>query len=455
MRSTGKGLNLLLLLGALLGIVLCEAEEWQRIPFFVSDYFIRNGLNNWNLSEESLRTKQSARQLSRKKEGLLLHLTRRELEGILQPREGLSLVPSQVNVLLENGKTRAAQSVDLPSRQSLQVRTETAVSNIMKVSAKYSLRKHQVMQAVRFIEEEFCLSVSSGNYYCPKEVTGLMGGLEYDPATGYYFIHLDYLVGQGCCKIVTLSILYGVKFPEMVAMTVPREGIAMNEEVAILRRVQSVDGVLRLISDPMGGRHKMITTLYEGGTLAEAGRKIHLSAREIALFAKDLLGVLKGVHQSGVVHLDIHPGNLLLEKREGEQRRLILIDWGIARVINENNSYDVQSDLYSAAVVFCSLLNPTIPLGIFQQKLAMFKKLGEQVGEAMPSGSLLLGEISHELTERKSWLDEAYALRSLSFEEGFERILLHMLHPVQGECHDALYWSLALESLWGDVPALK
>lgn len=449
MRLIGKESNFLLAFCALLACVavLSEAEEKGKVPFFVSDYFIRNSLQSWGLSYNSLNSQQKAKLPSKKKSGLLLEITSREFERILQPNKMLPLIPVKVSVVLEDGKTSIANSVDLPHVHNLAARKEYAARNILKVCSRLPLHKHEVMQAVQFIEEDFFPWIAGEEYYLPKEVTGLMGDIEYDPATGYYFIHFDQVVGEGCCKIVTLSILYGVIIPEMVATTVPRKGMELEGEVAILKSVQHIDRVMHLIADPRGGRHKMITTFYERGSLANATEDKQVPVETIALWTKDLLEALERVHRSGIVHLDIHPNNLLLERNQEGLERLVLIDWGTAKVLTGVNSYYKQSDLYSAAVTLYGLLYPKVSKGVFYQKLAIFKEMGKRPNQFVGSGSLLLGEISEELTARKKMLDEAYTSRILNLEEGLERIILHMLHPLKEESRDALYWYLELESL--------
>lgn len=448
MPSTGKPFkrirDLFLLLSALFFIVLqIPAEARERVPFFVSDYFIRNDLDSWDLSAESLSSKMSARISSKKKSGLLLTITDRELERILQPREQNPLVPIKVSVMLDGGPAKIVSSVELPHEHNRGVRKEHAVKNIMQVCTQRSLQKHEVMQAVQFIEEDFSPWISQGHYFLPKETTGLMGDVEYDPATGLYFLHFDVIIGEGCNKIVTLSLLYGIEAPEMVVTATPRIGNEIEGEVAILKMVQHIDRVLHLIADPSSFQHRMITELYEGGSLAEAIQDPHFSMRKKALMAKGLLETIKEVHRSGFVHLDIHSRNLLLDKTD----RLVLIDWGTAKVLDKTNIFYKQSDLFSAGMTFYSLIYPSVPLGPFHQKLKIFKEFGKNEGAYQAADGLLLGELSPELTERKNALDKAFALGIISFDEMFERIVLHMLHPLKEESRDASYWYLELDHL--------
>ncbi|MEX0170910.1 serine/threonine protein kinase, partial [Streptomyces sp. LMG1-1-1.1] len=76
------------------------------------------------------------------------------------------------------------------------------------------------------------------------------------------------------------------------------------------------------------GRPALVMELVEGGSLADrlaAGRV--LTVRETALLGLDLLDALGAAHALDVLHRDVKPANVLLEKGSG---RAVLTDFGIA-----------------------------------------------------------------------------------------------------------------------------
>lgn len=60
--------------------------------------------------------------------------------------------------------------------------------------------------------------------------------------------------------------------------------------------------------------------------------KKDITAEEVCDIGCQVIQILKGVHQAGVVHRDIKPQNIMMDERE----KIYLIDYGISSKTNQN-----------------------------------------------------------------------------------------------------------------------
>ncbi|GAA3498870.1 serine/threonine-protein kinase [Streptomyces prasinosporus] len=90
--------------------------------------------------------------------------------------------------------------------------------------------------------------------------------------------------------------------------------------------VAVVDGQPWIVMELVQGR-SLGAVLQEEGTL---------SAREAARIGLEVLGALEAAHAAGVLHRDVKPDNVLL----GRHGRVVLTDFGIARIEGETNLTD-------------------------------------------------------------------------------------------------------------------
>lgn len=108
-----------------------------------------------------------------------------------------------------------------------------------------------------------------------------------------------------------------------VCARLAREGYAANA-------IQH-PGAVRVLGDGIHeGRAYLVLELVDGESLksrwTRAGRRLPLD--EVARIVGELLDILAAAHAAGVVHRDIKPDNILLDRRGGVR----LVDFGIARV---------------------------------------------------------------------------------------------------------------------------
>jgi serine/threonine protein kinase len=89
-----------------------------------------------------------------------------------------------------------------------------------------------------------------------------------------------------------------------------------------------------------GGQAVAIETAHERGTLETALKTAELELRDIAKLIGQASDAVAYVHSRGVIHLDIKPDNILLDKNTGAAK---LTDFGFARVLEENNLKNEES----------------------------------------------------------------------------------------------------------------
>lgn len=105
-------------------------------------------------------------------------------------------------------------------------------------------------------------------------------------------------------------------------------------EFAVLQRLR-IDGLVRChdaVLLPERGALALVLDLVEGGSLASVvAARGHLSVGEAVTVVAPVARALAGLHAAGVVHADLAPDNVLLERRG----RPVVGDLGVARLRGE------------------------------------------------------------------------------------------------------------------------
>jgi len=98
-------------------------------------------------------------------------------------------------------------------------------------------------------------------------------------------------------------------------------------------RSDSVARVLDLVEDDRYGM-AIVMEFIEGDSLAKvlAGRKMTLE--QTVELGADIASALCHLHRAHVVHRDLKPGNIILERTDPGRRRPVLVDFGASRMVS-------------------------------------------------------------------------------------------------------------------------
>jgi hypothetical protein len=113
-----------------------------------------------------------------------------------------------------------------------------------------------------------------------------------------------------------------------------------EEEARILRRADS-DRVVRVhdIGELPDGRPYFVMTYADGGTLAERLEHGPLPVGEALRYGADIARGLAVLHQVGVIHRDINPGNVLLRSGRDGVERVLVADLGLAKAAAHGSGF--------------------------------------------------------------------------------------------------------------------
>ncbi len=139
---------------------------------------------------------------------------------------------------------------------------------------------------------------------------------------------------------------------------------------------------------PQGGRPYIAMDLLKGTPLSDyITENNHIPAEDALPLFKQVCGALGEAHRQGVVHRDIKPENIVLVERSGQRLFPIVVDFGIARLVQEesdvaritrtgtvcgsptymspeqcmSSKVDHRSDIYSLGIVIYETLTGEVP----------------------------------------------------------------------------------------------
>jgi serine/threonine protein kinase/lipopolysaccharide biosynthesis regulator YciM len=237
--------------------------------------------------------------------------------------------------------------------------------------------------------------------------------------TRYEIVHL---LGQG-----GMGAVYKARDREldrMIALKVIRPEMAAHPEILrrfkqelILARKITHRNVIRIFDLGEADGIKFITMEYIegwdlGSLMAEKGK---LSFEETARIVEQVCLALEAAHAEGVVHRDLKPQNIMLDK----QGKTAVMDFGIARSVESGGMtqtgmligtpdymspeqvmgehVDARSDLFTLGVILYELLTGSIPYKADTTQAAMFKRTREvprPPAEADPTVPRFLSDVA-------------------------------------------------------------
>ncbi len=318
-----------------------------------------------------------------------------------------------------------------------------------------------LVQMALFIEAEIDTVAAKKGNYISRAVTGFARSIEIDPETRRSFIHLRSrgikILGKGYKKIVTKSIMYDAKKPQIVAHCT---SIApMQDEMKALETVHGMPGVLKVhayttrINNEGVTQYTILCKYYKGGSLAEVLKESHkrrLSLRHRMHIAHDIINGLASIHSKNLAHRDVNLKNCFVEKaRHGKIKRhkAVVADFGRAMPLHllvgkeaQGNPYYIppegihhhtltgkdyqQADIYAAGCICYRLLTGRRPPWINK----------DYVRDITRSPVVRKQMFVHKLNEfRKKrfayWISKNPNREKKYKKERFERIFLRMIDP--------------------------
>jgi len=189
-----------------------------------------------------------------------------------------------------------------------------------------------------------------------------------------------------------------VKFLHQDSTLPATAAVRFRQEARILAKL-SHPGIPKIytIGDGRVGVEFFVFEYIEGYTLREVIRS-GLALLQGLHFAVSLLEILEVIHEQGILHRDVKPENLLVNRSDS---RLKMIDFGISKTLHDallktktgiilgtlqymppeqmaRGEYTVKSDLYSAGLVVYELLSgqPAFPASIDFPTMLKLKETG-------------------------------------------------------------------------------
>ncbi|MBV9924197.1 MAG: DUF4407 domain-containing protein [Acidobacteria bacterium] len=172
--------------------------------------------------------------------------------------------------------------------------------------------------------------------------------------------------------------------PDILAMH-PDYAVLFEREVTAARRMRHPN-IVEVIDNGMtdDGISFMVMEWLTGETLGHVLERGQLSLDRVTNIFRQICDAVSYAHGSGIIHLDIKPGNIFLVGSGPEGDRIKVIDFGMARVLSSDTGTTVtrflgtyqycspehfggkvnsRSDVYSLGATLYHMLAGTIPFG--------------------------------------------------------------------------------------------
>lgn len=355
--------------------------------------------------------------------------------------------------LLESAVGRSRDS------NRLVVKAKSSAKTIGLLSEDLGLSKPELLEICIFIETFLPNYIRKKEYYLPEKVTGLACAIEYDPVTRYRFIHLGAKkvprVGIGSKKVVTKSILYDQKRPEIIARC--DQTISITHEKRVTLALQGYPGIVvsrAFTSRIENGKHynTMFLKLYSPGSFSkvlENPQGFKLTLEEKMKIALNVLKGLEGMQKKHIIHKDMGDCNYLVNiskpKKNGDREvDVVIADLGSSVLLRDAKGVRVQghsayaapegifskalkgkdyykTDIYAVGCMLYYLLHEEKPQWLSHEHIK-----GPHPAEWRHRKLVAL--ITEQTKKRRlELLQKAFAEEPLTVEEQFESLILQMI----------------------------
>ena len=195
--------------------------------------------------------------------------------------------------------------------------------------AEMGITKRQFDQICRLVEKNASgrsgrRGASKKKARFPCKVEPLAGP---DGCTIVHFLGSRATIGAGIHKVVKKAFFYGPQ-PRVVAECIADETAA--KEIRMIEQLQGCRGIVQYFGSVAhtDRTYTIYLKYYKMGALVDAPSKgRHFSARQKLAIASDALAGLCAMHERGLVHRDLHAGNILIDKSSSGACSAALVDF--------------------------------------------------------------------------------------------------------------------------------
>ena len=134
-------------------------------------------------------------------------------------------------------------------------------------------------------------------------------------------------------------------------------GVKLHKEVSLMLKLKDVQGVPQVLDSLIDDDNEYLVVEKLGKSM-EMLIKEHLnfSLKSVIIIAQQLLNIIKDVHDRGIIHRDIKPGNILISNCNNDQ--VFLIDYGLAKYYKNKKGvhkfFNVKKNSFKGTLMFAS-----------------------------------------------------------------------------------------------------